>query len=228
MIATKLNLSRRGGHPGHGLIVSVHPPGPGPSSSWDYNHGDGEYDIARSPTTPDGRPPLGGQHELLNTIWALKAQVARLEDQLRIQQTSPVRTSHPSRSSVQALPRGGTGGQMVDNGISNRGDYSRTARTGGSGPYMDALVKPVPRDSQYSRSKGSSGKNDSRAPSFGRDAAYDNVATAYQKRRDSIAEVSQRGWSRNTHVGKAKAGRYTPTHGTQPYCTRVQDRSRRP
>lgn len=115
---------------------------------------------------------------------------------------------------------------MVENGIANRGDY-RTKQE--SGPYMDAHVKPVPRDSQYPRPKGSSGKNDSRTPSFGKDAAYDNAATAYQKRRDSIAEVSKRGWSGNTHVGKAKAGRYTPAHnGTQPYYTRVQDRSRRP
>jgi hypothetical protein len=94
---------------------------------------------------------------------------------------------------------------------------------------MDAPVKPVPRDNQYSRFNGPSRKNDSRTPSFGKDAAYDNVATAYQKRRDSIAEVSQRDWSGNAHVGKAKAGRYTPmTNGAKPYHQGMQDRSRRP
>lgn len=213
-------------HPAHGLIVSLQPPESYPSSHWNNSNDDDEYNIARSPTTPDGRPPLGGQHELLNTIWALKAQVARLEDQLQIQQTSPVRPPHPSRSSAHALPRGGTGGHMVENGIANRGDYRRKQE---SGPYMDAPVKPVPRDNQYSRSNGPGGKKDSRTPSFGKDAAYDSVATAYQKRRDIIDEISKRGWSRNTHVGKAKAGRYTPAHnGPKPYYTGVQDRSRRP
>ena len=115
---------------------------------------------------------------------------------------------------------------MLENGIANRGEYRRKQE---SGPYMDAPVKPVPRDSQYPRSNGPNGKDDSRAPSFGKDAAYDNVATAYQKRRDTIDEISKRGWSRNTHVGKAKAGRNTPAHnGAKPYHQGVQDRSRWP